>query len=171
LLLFGGLFCFCCYLWFCCSWDEMGVSLCSPSCPRTCSVDQAGLEHICLCLPSAGTKGVSHQGPFTMLANYWLIYVLIAVPGIELNTSELLCKHSTSKLNSPPCLPYSNLCTSHCHSPMEGAAGLAPGSRDRIQAMWYSTWTPGFIACCLPRSISALCPVLRYRLGVVRSAF
>jgi hypothetical protein len=31
-----------------------GVSLCSPGCPGTCSVDQAGLEltEICLLLPS-----------------------------------------------------------------------------------------------------------------------
>jgi hypothetical protein len=32
------------------------VSLCSPGCPETNSVDQA-----CLCLPSAGIKGVHHH--------------------------------------------------------------------------------------------------------------
>ena len=40
------------------------VSLCSPGCPETCSVDQAGLEltEIRLPLPpSAGIKGVHHH--------------------------------------------------------------------------------------------------------------
>ena len=36
---------------------EDRVSLCSPGCPRTCYVDQAGLKRsVCLCLPSARTK-------------------------------------------------------------------------------------------------------------------
>ena len=34
------------------------VSLCSPGCPGTHFVDQAGLE---LCLPSTGIKGVRHH--------------------------------------------------------------------------------------------------------------
>ncbi|GAB1294594.1 DNA topoisomerase 2-binding protein 1 [Apodemus speciosus] len=41
--------------------EEQRVSLCSPGCPGTHSVDQAGLElqkSACLCLPSAGIKGV-----------------------------------------------------------------------------------------------------------------
>jgi hypothetical protein len=39
------------------------VSLCSPGCPGTHSVDQAGLElkFTCLCLPSAGIKGVLYH--------------------------------------------------------------------------------------------------------------
>jgi hypothetical protein len=40
------------------------VSLCSPGCPGTHFVDQAGLEtqkSACLCLPSAGIKGVRHH--------------------------------------------------------------------------------------------------------------
>jgi hypothetical protein len=40
------------------------VFLCSPGCPGTHSVDQAGLEHrdhACLCLLSAGIKGICHQ--------------------------------------------------------------------------------------------------------------
>ena len=40
------------------------VSLCSPSCPGICSVDEAGLELIEMCLPqpsSAGIKGVHHH--------------------------------------------------------------------------------------------------------------
>ncbi|GAB1286412.1 Glutamate-rich 2 [Apodemus speciosus] len=36
------------------------VSLCSPSCPGTHTVDKAGLEFTCLCLPSAETK--AHSG-------------------------------------------------------------------------------------------------------------
>jgi hypothetical protein len=41
------------------------VSLCSPGCPGTHSVDQAGLElrSACLYLPSAGIKGVRHHCP------------------------------------------------------------------------------------------------------------
>jgi hypothetical protein len=44
----------------------LGHSLCSPGCPGTCSIDQAGLEltEICLPLPlSAGIKGVCHHHP------------------------------------------------------------------------------------------------------------
>jgi hypothetical protein len=40
------------------------VSLCSPGCPGSHSVGQAGLElkrSTCLCLPSAGNKGVRHH--------------------------------------------------------------------------------------------------------------
>jgi hypothetical protein len=39
------------------------VSLCSLGCLGTHSVDQAGLElkSACLCLPSAGIKGVCHH--------------------------------------------------------------------------------------------------------------
>jgi hypothetical protein len=41
------------------------VSLCSPGCPGTHSVDQAGLElrNLPACLPSAGIKGVCHHSP------------------------------------------------------------------------------------------------------------
>jgi hypothetical protein len=42
------------------------VSLYSPGCPGTHFVDQAGLEtqkSSCLCLPSAGIKGVRHHRP------------------------------------------------------------------------------------------------------------
>jgi hypothetical protein len=42
------------------------VSLCSPGCPGTHSVDQAGLElwnPPSLCLPSAGIKGMCHHCP------------------------------------------------------------------------------------------------------------
>jgi hypothetical protein len=42
------------------------VSLCSPGCPGTHSVDQAGLEHkksACFCLPSVGIKGRHHHCP------------------------------------------------------------------------------------------------------------
>jgi hypothetical protein len=42
------------------------VSLCSPGCPGTCLVDQAGprtQRSACLCLPSAGIKGVRHLCP------------------------------------------------------------------------------------------------------------
>jgi hypothetical protein len=43
------------------------VSLYSPVCPRTYSVDQAGLKlrNPCLCLPSDGIKGVCHHCPAT----------------------------------------------------------------------------------------------------------
>ena len=53
MLLFGlGL------VWF--GWFSL-VFLCSPFCPSTHSVDQAGLEPVCLCLLSAGIKGVRHH--------------------------------------------------------------------------------------------------------------
>jgi len=45
-------------------WDR--VSLCSLDYPRTCSVDQAGLKlkrSTCLCLPSAGIKGMHIHCP------------------------------------------------------------------------------------------------------------
>jgi hypothetical protein len=45
------------------------VSLCSPGCPATHFVDQAGLElrnlPASVCLPSAGIKAVSHHHPAT----------------------------------------------------------------------------------------------------------
>jgi hypothetical protein len=45
------------------------VSLYSPGCPGTHFVDQAGLDRTqksaCLCLPSAGIKGVRHHCPAT----------------------------------------------------------------------------------------------------------
>jgi hypothetical protein len=51
-------FCFCLVLFF-----RDRVSLCSPGCPETHSVDQVGLELeiCCLCLPGAGIKGVRHS--------------------------------------------------------------------------------------------------------------
>jgi hypothetical protein len=36
------------------------VSLCSPGCPETLSVEQARSEKACLCLPGAGIKGECH---------------------------------------------------------------------------------------------------------------
>ncbi|GAB1287840.1 Annexin A9 [Apodemus speciosus] len=47
-------------------------SLCSPGCPGTHSVDQAGLKlqrSACLCLPSAGTKGVDYGTIVDVLTN------------------------------------------------------------------------------------------------------
>ena len=48
------------------------VSLCSPSCVRTHSVDQAGyeLEIACECLPSAGIKG---------FATIWLVFIILCI--------------------------------------------------------------------------------------------
>jgi hypothetical protein len=49
------------WFWF---WFLDKVSLCSPGCPGTCSVDQAGLKlkrSTCLCLPSAGIKRMHHH--------------------------------------------------------------------------------------------------------------
>jgi hypothetical protein len=46
------------------------VSLCSPGCPGTHSVDQTGLElkkSACLCLPSAGIKGVRHHARLSLV--------------------------------------------------------------------------------------------------------
>jgi hypothetical protein len=37
------------------------VSLCSFGCPGTHSVDHTGLKSTCLCLPSAGIKGLCHH--------------------------------------------------------------------------------------------------------------
>jgi hypothetical protein len=42
-------------------WDM--VFLCNLGCPGTHSVDQAGLKSACLCLPSAGSKGMHHHHP------------------------------------------------------------------------------------------------------------
>jgi hypothetical protein len=49
------------------------VSLCSPGCPGTHSVDQAGL-----CLPSAGIKGVRHC--CSALAHFHIDIILSASP-------------------------------------------------------------------------------------------
>jgi hypothetical protein len=54
------------------------ISLCSPGCPGTHSVDQADLEQksTCLCLPSAGIKGVHHHCPApNRLLNGQKIYI------------------------------------------------------------------------------------------------
>jgi hypothetical protein len=52
------------------------VSLCSPGCPGTHSVDQAGLElrnpPASLCFPSVGIKGVCHH----CLASFFFKIVL-----------------------------------------------------------------------------------------------
>jgi hypothetical protein len=66
------LFCFVllCFVLFC--WDR--VSLCSPGSLGMHSVDQAGLElkrSACLCLPSAGIKGVRHRGWISL----WSLFV------------------------------------------------------------------------------------------------
>jgi hypothetical protein len=58
------LFCFFFLVFF-----EILVSLCSPGCPGTHFIDQAGLKltqkSACLSLPSAGIKGVCHHAwPF-----------------------------------------------------------------------------------------------------------
>jgi hypothetical protein len=49
------------YFYFC--FFETGFFCYSPGCPGTHFVDQAGLElkSACLCLPSAGIKGVRHH--------------------------------------------------------------------------------------------------------------
>jgi hypothetical protein len=42
----------------------VGQCLCNPGSPRTCDVDQAGLEltaATCLCLPSAVIKGMGYH--------------------------------------------------------------------------------------------------------------
>jgi hypothetical protein len=52
-----------CFVLFCFVFQDR-VSLYSPGCPGTHSVGQAGLElqkSACLCLPSAGIKGVRHH--------------------------------------------------------------------------------------------------------------
>ena len=53
------------------------VSLCSPSWPETHSVDQAGfkLSSTCLCLPSAGIKGVCHH----LLAIHGILFLRVMV--------------------------------------------------------------------------------------------
>jgi hypothetical protein len=55
-MFFFFLFVFCLFFFF-----QDKVSLCSSGCPGTHSVDQAGPELTCLCLLSAGTKGVFHH--------------------------------------------------------------------------------------------------------------
>jgi hypothetical protein len=48
---------------------RLQVSLYSPGCPGTCSIDQAGSigqRSPCLCLPSAGIKGVRHHCPVNL---------------------------------------------------------------------------------------------------------
>ena len=53
------------FVLFCVLFFQDRVSLCSPGCPGTHFVDQAGLEHRNppVCLPSAGIKGVHHHCP------------------------------------------------------------------------------------------------------------
>jgi hypothetical protein len=60
-------------------------SCCSPGCPGTHSVDQAGLElkrFSCLCFPSAGSKGVLHNS---------LVCLLVF---IGIFTTYLMCAHT-----------------------------------------------------------------------------
>jgi hypothetical protein len=74
-----GLFCF--------VWDR--VSLYSPGLPGTHSVDQAGLgtqKFACLCLPSAGIKGVCHHA--------WHIHIFLNLPleqAVELSVPPVPC--------------------------------------------------------------------------------
>jgi hypothetical protein len=52
-----GVFC-------CCFVSQDKVSMCSPECPTTHFVDQAGLEltrSTCLCLLNSATKGMHHH--------------------------------------------------------------------------------------------------------------
>jgi hypothetical protein len=68
---------FCCCFLFFVFWDR--VSLCSPGCPGTHFVDQAGLwtqKSACLCLPSAGIKGVHH---YTRLRRSFLNSSMVAM--------------------------------------------------------------------------------------------
>ena len=61
------------------------ISLCSSDCPRTHSVDQAGLElrSTCLCLPSAGIKGVATT------TTAWLLYVILNVSSCYVVQADL----------------------------------------------------------------------------------
>ena len=75
-----SLICFCFVVWFLVFQDR--VSLYSPGCPVTHSVDHAGLgtqKSTCLCLSSAGIKGARHPalpslGLFVCLLVGWLFF-------------------------------------------------------------------------------------------------
>jgi hypothetical protein len=64
------------------------VSLCSLGCPGTCSVDQAALRSHCLCLRSAGIKGICNQSRLNLLS-YTLAQVLPYQPSIKKMTHKL----------------------------------------------------------------------------------
>jgi hypothetical protein len=62
-------------------WGGVGVqdrvSLCSPDCPGTLSVHQAGLElkkSACLCLPSAGITGMHHHCPAALFFQVFFFF-------------------------------------------------------------------------------------------------
>jgi hypothetical protein len=58
------------------------VCLCSPGCPGTHSVDQAGLElRACLCLPIAGIKGLRHHCPRSSFLGWYNLQELGDVAG------------------------------------------------------------------------------------------
>jgi hypothetical protein len=77
-------FVFCCFV-FLVFRDR--VSLCSPGCPGTHSVDKAGLElkkFTCLCLPSAGIIGVRHHAqPGSLFLFLDFLKCILAPSGIS----------------------------------------------------------------------------------------
>jgi hypothetical protein len=65
------------------------VSLCSPGCPGTHSVDQAGprtQRFACLCLSSAGIKGMCHHCPARL---HYTFIVYYQGPKIKLTKGRL----------------------------------------------------------------------------------
>ncbi|GAB1298665.1 Protein RFT1 homolog [Apodemus speciosus] len=111
------------------------VSLCSPGCPGTHSVDQAGLElqkSTCLCLPSAGITGMRHHCPAqqvfliispVLMRCYCLYVLLLAVNGVtECFTFAAMSKEEVDRYNftmlalSSLFLVLSYLLTSWCGS-------------------------------------------------------
>ena len=90
------LFCFCFF--------RNRVSLCSPGCPRTNSLCRPGWPRIqksaCLCLPSAGIKGVHHHCP----ANFKLFYMEFVQFYILASSTEGFCDFCRSLLTVNLCI-------------------------------------------------------------------
>jgi hypothetical protein len=80
------------FLSFCLFWDFRDrVLLCSPSCPRTCSVGQDGLELTETCLPlSAEIKGVEHHrlpSPLIFFKDFFL-FIYMSTQYLSSDTPE-----------------------------------------------------------------------------------
>jgi hypothetical protein len=111
------------------------VSLCTPDCPGTHSVDQAGLrtqKSACLCLPSAGIKGMHHRA--RLFAELWLNCLTLnsKLPWLTKNWPDPL---PTCCTESPP------------HALILRRTELLKGMDSRLWGRSAESCHPGFVVC------------------------